>query len=97
MPQFETCSSINWVGHALITRVAMRADRYRHHVPVGGTGGEGPPKQMRYAIELSASDNDGLAWKPLSKPVSGPVGMWGILSPTSRDTVQCTLTTTDST
>ena len=41
---------------------------YRHHVPQG--------KAMRYAIEVSASEDGGRSWAPLSSMVSGPVGMW---------------------
>ena len=47
---------------------------YRHHVPVTGGGAENPPKH--YAIEVSASDDNGTEWTPLSTVVSGPVGMW---------------------
>jgi hypothetical protein len=42
---------------------------YRHHVPES-TGG------MRFAIEVSASDNGGRSWSALSTMVSGSVGMW---------------------
>eukprot|EP01043_Picozoa_sp_COSAG02_P025704 COSAG02_NODE_1453_length_12551_cov_2.557420_11_plen_351_part_00 len=42
---------------------------YRHHVPQTAGG-------MRYAIEVSASDDGGHSWRALSTMVSGAVGMW---------------------
>jgi hypothetical protein len=42
----------------------------------GSSGGRAVAAAMRYAIEVSGSDDDGHHFRALSTVVSGPVGMW---------------------